>query len=75
MRARGLVPFLDIAYQGFADGIEADGAVVRRFAAHAGTAVRFELVLEVVLALRRARRRADASSPATATRPRACCRS
>jgi aromatic-amino-acid transaminase len=27
----GLVPFLDLAYQGFADGIEADGAVVRAF--------------------------------------------
>jgi aromatic-amino-acid transaminase len=30
---RGLVPFLDLAYQGFADGIEADGAAVRAFAA------------------------------------------
>jgi aromatic-amino-acid transaminase len=29
---RGLVPFLDIAYQGFAENIDADGAVVRRFA-------------------------------------------
>ena len=29
---RGLVPFLDIAYQGFADGVDADGTVVRRFA-------------------------------------------
>ena len=36
MRARGLVPFLDIAYQGFADGIDADGSVVRRFAATPG---------------------------------------
>jgi aromatic-amino-acid transaminase len=33
---RGLVPFLDIAYQGFADGIVADGAVVRQFAATPG---------------------------------------
>jgi aromatic-amino-acid transaminase len=32
MGARGLVPFLDIAYQGFGDGIDADGAAVRRFA-------------------------------------------
>jgi aromatic-amino-acid transaminase len=31
--ARRLVPFLDIAYQGFGDGIEADAAAVRRFAA------------------------------------------
>ena len=30
--ARGLMPFVDIAYQGFGDGIEADGEVVRRFA-------------------------------------------
>lgn len=29
---RGLIPFLDMAYQGFGDGIEADGKVVRRFA-------------------------------------------
>ena len=31
--ARGLVPFLDLAYQGFAAGIEPDGAVIARFAA------------------------------------------
>ena len=36
VRARGIVPFLDTAYQGFADGIEADGAVVRSFAATPG---------------------------------------
>ena len=29
---RGLVPFLDMAYQGFGDGIEEDGKVVRQFA-------------------------------------------
>ena len=29
---RRLLPFLDIAYQGFGDGIEADGAAVRLFA-------------------------------------------
>ena len=29
---RGLMPFLDIAYQGFADGVEADASVVRAFA-------------------------------------------
>ena len=33
VNARGIVPFLDIAYQGFADGLEADAAVVRRFTA------------------------------------------
>jgi aromatic-amino-acid transaminase len=32
VNARGLVPFLDIAYQGFADGLDADAAAVRRFA-------------------------------------------
>ncbi|MFZ6861649.1 aromatic amino acid transaminase [Undibacterium sp. Ji67W] len=33
---RGLIPFLDMAYQGFGDGIEADGQVVRRFAEAGG---------------------------------------
>ena len=58
VRARGLVPFLDLAYQGFGDGIDADGAVVRRFAATPGPLLGRELVLQVVLAVRRARRRA-----------------
>ena len=31
IRSRGLVPFLDMAYQGFGDGIAEDGAVVRQF--------------------------------------------
>ena len=33
---RGLIPFLDMAYQGFGDGIEADGKVVGQFAAAGG---------------------------------------
>ena len=33
VKARQLVPFLDMAYQGFGDGIAEDGAVVGRFAA------------------------------------------
>jgi aromatic-amino-acid transaminase len=32
VKARALVPFLDIAYQGFGDGLDADAAPVRRFA-------------------------------------------
>jgi aromatic-amino-acid transaminase len=32
VKARELVPFLDSAYQGFAEGIDADGAIVRQFA-------------------------------------------
>jgi aromatic-amino-acid transaminase len=36
VRARGQIPFLDLAYQGFADGIAADGAIVGRFAATPG---------------------------------------
>ena len=36
VRARGLVPFLDIAYQGFGDGLDADGAIVRAFAVTPG---------------------------------------
>jgi aromatic-amino-acid transaminase len=31
VRRRGLIPFLDMAYQGFGAGIEVDGAVVRHF--------------------------------------------
>ncbi|MFZ6655804.1 aromatic amino acid transaminase [Undibacterium sp. TJN19] len=33
---RGLIPFLDMAYQGFGEGIDADGKVVRRFAEAGG---------------------------------------
>lgn len=36
VRARGLVPFLDMAYQGFAEGVDADAAVLRMFAATGG---------------------------------------
>ncbi len=32
VNTRGLVPFLDIAYQGFAEGLDADASAVRRFA-------------------------------------------
>ena len=32
VNVRGLVPFLDIAYQGFAENLDADAAAVRRFA-------------------------------------------
>jgi aromatic-amino-acid transaminase len=34
---RNLVPFLDIAYQGFADGLDEDAIAVRRFSAACGT--------------------------------------
>jgi len=36
VRENKLIPFLDMAYQGFGDGIAEDGAVVRRFADTAG---------------------------------------
>jgi len=36
VRARGVIPFLDIAYQGFDSDIELDASVVRRFAATPG---------------------------------------
>ena len=32
MSERGLLPFLDLAYQGFGDGLEADAFAIRRFA-------------------------------------------
>ena len=31
VKTRKLIPFLDMAYQGFSDGIESDGRIVRRF--------------------------------------------
>ena len=31
VKARGLVPFLDMAYQGFANGLQQDGAAVQKF--------------------------------------------
>ncbi len=74
VRARGLVPFVDIAYQGFADGIEADGAIVRTFAATPGPLLvansfskSFSLYGERVGALTVVGR--------IATKRRACCRS
>ena len=33
VKSRGLVPFLDMAYQGFGDGIAEDGAVIGKFVA------------------------------------------
>ena len=33
VRGRGLIPFLDIAYQGFGDGLEPDAGPVRKFVA------------------------------------------
>lgn len=36
VRQRGLVPFLDLAYQGFGAGTQADAEVVRKFAATPG---------------------------------------
>jgi aromatic-amino-acid transaminase len=33
VKARGLVPFLDMAYQGFGEGIAEDGAVIQQFLA------------------------------------------
>ena len=36
VRKRGLIPFLDLAYQGFGAGSDADAIVVRRFAATPG---------------------------------------
>jgi len=36
VKARGLIPFLDMAYQGFAEGIDSDAVAVRRFAEAGG---------------------------------------
>lgn len=34
VRERSLIPFLDMAYQGFAQSLEADGRIIKRFADH-----------------------------------------
>ncbi len=52
VRARGHVPFLDLAYQGFGESLDADAAAVRRFAATPGPLFVGQLVFEIVLALR-----------------------
>jgi aromatic-amino-acid transaminase len=39
VKQQGLVPFLDIAYQGFADDLETDAAVVRSFSAECPSVV------------------------------------
>jgi aromatic-amino-acid transaminase len=71
--ARGLVPFLDMAYQGFGDGIAEDGQVVRRFAEAGGPlfvsnsfSKSFSLYGERVGAL--------SIAAASAKKPPACCR-
>jgi len=56
VKERGLVPFLDIAYQGFADSLDADAAAVRRFARNA-TWRSSRARSPSALAVRRARRR------------------
>ena len=75
VRARGLIPFLDLAYQGFGDGIDADGtrrAPVRRDAGplfvSSSFSKSFSLYGERVGALYGRQR-------PTRTKPRACCRS
>ena len=60
VRERGLTPFLDTAYMGFAEGPEADAFSVRLFAADGGPLVRVLFLFEVAVALWRARRRAVA---------------
>ena len=43
---RGLIPFLDMAYQGFGDGIEADGKVVDLFAQAGSRVNQFQTAVE-----------------------------
>jgi aromatic-amino-acid transaminase len=74
VKARDLVAFLDMAYQGFGEGIAEDGAVIGQF-----------LAAGVTSSCRPRSRRASrctanawarsAWSAATRTRPAACCRS
>ncbi len=56
VRARGHIPFLDLAYQGFGESVDADRRDRAPLRRDAGSPVRGQLVLEIVLAVRRARR-------------------
>ena len=58
VRTRSFVPFLDLAYQGLGERLEADARTVD-FLRIDVSLVRVELVLQVVFALRRAHRRAQ----------------
>ena len=57
--ARDLVPFLDMAYQGFGEGIAEDGAVIGQFVAAGVDFFVSTSFSEELLALRRAGRRAQ----------------
>ena len=47
--AGGLVPFLDMAYQGFGSGITEDGAVVAKFAQHSELRVKLHATWPTIL--------------------------
>ena len=66
---RGLLPLVDFAYQGFGDGLAEDAVGLRELAKPGQRAAGVQLVLEELWPLRRAGRRADASSPATQMPP------
>ena len=54
LRERELLPYLDLAYQGFGDGIEEDAYAVRALAAAGLTLLRRQLVLQEHERVRRA---------------------
>ena len=56
--AHRLVPFLDMAYQGFGEGIAEDGRAVAALPRRRARLLRRDQLLQELLALRRARRRA-----------------
>jgi aromatic-amino-acid transaminase len=57
VKAKGLVAFLDMAYQGFGHGIAEDGAVIGKFVAAGLNIFRLDLLLQELQPVRRARGR------------------
>ena len=63
LRERGLIPYLDLAYQGFGDGIEADAYAARRPRRGRRVLLHRQLVLQEHERVRRALRRAVGRLP------------
>ncbi len=63
LKARKLLPFVDMAYQGFGAGLDDDAFAVRELARQNVPALVAELVLEELLAVRRALRRPERDLP------------
>ena len=72
VKAKNLVPFLDMAYQGFGYGIAEDGAVIGKFVAAGLNFFVSTSLLQELQPVRRARRRPVACCARARKKPTAC---